>query len=703
MGSKANGTRLRMIALALMASCAATAPAYAMDDRDDVMGEDFDPASSPVDGSLLSESNRVFTFADFERFAPRTAFDMVTRIPGFSISGSDNRERGLGQASQNILLNGQRVSAKSNDAASTLSRIDAEDVIRIEIIDGATLDIPGLNGLVANIVYRASEMGGTFSWSPFFRDRVGHSLLVGDVTLNGRSGKTEWNASLRARRQFQGNWGPEIVLGPDGELLLRREEFARYPSNRSGFAASLTRTSDNGNVLNINAAAELNDFDGIVEGDVFDGDGAFLGSELSQFDRGGWEGELGADYQFDLGPGSLKIIGLQSYDNSPNDRSFLDVDGDLNRAESLSVSSETVLRSEYRWGEAIDWQFSLEGALNSLDSEFDLFVTPAGGSETQVPVPGANALVKEERAEAILSAGFPITDGLTLQLNAGGEYSKIIVDGDAGGGSRSYVRPKGSASIAWRASPTFTVNAEVERKVDQLSFGDFLAAVDINDDVDRGTNTGLVPSQRWRARIEATKNFPGIGAITPFIEVARIEDKVETVPISDTQEARGNVPLAETLWFGAAGTLELESIGWKGARLNFQAQYQDTWIEDPLTGDTREISSVMDYQYNANLRHDVPGTDFAWGANINRFVQTPFYRLEQIQLDYNSGHQAGIFVEHKDVAGLTVTASLNNILDSKDRFYRDVFAPRRTGDFIFREERDRGYGQIFQINIRGNI
>ena len=66
-------------ALMLMCTTVLATPALA----DDTAEEIFDPATSPVDGSLLAESNRVFTFADFERFAPRTAFDMVTRIPGF--------------------------------------------------------------------------------------------------------------------------------------------------------------------------------------------------------------------------------------------------------------------------------------------------------------------------------------------------------------------------------------------------------------------------------------------------------------------------------------------------------------------------------------------------------------------------------------------------------------------------------------------
>src|SRR5688572_5175081 len=61
---------------------------------------------------------QVYEPAFFARFAPKTAADMVNNIPGFAISGQDDDERGFGQAKQNVLINGRRVSGKSNDAAT---------------------------------------------------------------------------------------------------------------------------------------------------------------------------------------------------------------------------------------------------------------------------------------------------------------------------------------------------------------------------------------------------------------------------------------------------------------------------------------------------------------------------------------------------------------------------------------------------------
>ena len=81
-------------------------------------------------------SGRSYTQADFVRFAPRNAFDMLSNVPGFAIASSDTDRRGLGQASGNVLINGARFSGKSTDILSELRRISASNVARIDSSTG---------------------------------------------------------------------------------------------------------------------------------------------------------------------------------------------------------------------------------------------------------------------------------------------------------------------------------------------------------------------------------------------------------------------------------------------------------------------------------------------------------------------------------------------------------------------------------------
>jgi hypothetical protein len=91
-------------------------------------------APAPSEASAVPQStvaSRTFSPADFARYSPKTALDMVNQIPGFSIRASE-KMRGLGQATDNVLFNGERASSKSDDITSQLGRIPASSVIRID-------------------------------------------------------------------------------------------------------------------------------------------------------------------------------------------------------------------------------------------------------------------------------------------------------------------------------------------------------------------------------------------------------------------------------------------------------------------------------------------------------------------------------------------------------------------------------------------
>ena len=88
-------------------------------------------AADATDG-VPAGGGLVYTPEDFARFSPKTALDMLVQTPGFVIRREDS-ERGLGEASGNVLLNGKRLSGKSDDILSQIGRIPAGDVVRIEI------------------------------------------------------------------------------------------------------------------------------------------------------------------------------------------------------------------------------------------------------------------------------------------------------------------------------------------------------------------------------------------------------------------------------------------------------------------------------------------------------------------------------------------------------------------------------------------
>ncbi|HEX9954691.1 MAG TPA: TonB-dependent receptor plug domain-containing protein, partial [Allosphingosinicella sp.] len=179
----------RLLLVSLLAGTAAPLMAQEAETGDAPAPVAPDPAT--VDGP------RTYTPADFARFAPKNALDMLRQVPGFVIKEAA-QERGLGQATGNVLINGQRISGKSNDVLTELGRIPAGNVTRIEILDGATLDIPGLSGQVANIVAKSGgALSGQFAWEPSFRQRNSDPVWTrGSVSVSGKKGPFEYTLGL---------------------------------------------------------------------------------------------------------------------------------------------------------------------------------------------------------------------------------------------------------------------------------------------------------------------------------------------------------------------------------------------------------------------------------------------------------------------------------------------------------------------------
>jgi len=87
--------------------------------------EQIDASLPPVQATASPPGGgQVYTPDDFARFAPRSALDMLNQVPGFDIITGD-QGRGLGQASDNVIINGERVASKSENLFDVLQRIPA--------------------------------------------------------------------------------------------------------------------------------------------------------------------------------------------------------------------------------------------------------------------------------------------------------------------------------------------------------------------------------------------------------------------------------------------------------------------------------------------------------------------------------------------------------------------------------------------------
>ena len=669
--------------------------------------------TTPLSSLQPSNANgrQIYDAGQFSRFNPRTALDMVRQVPGFIIDTGDGDERGLGQADENVLINGARISGKNVDAYTFLGRISAANVVRIEIVDGATLSISGLSGQVLNLVTNVNEtsgLRGNFKWQPRWR-RSGNNWFAGEASISGKLGKGEFTLSVENDAARNGVEGPEQVTDRFGNLLFERDEVARYRQDQPKLSGSYNRTSAAGSVFNANAAYQLyrkretvsTDRTQAGQPDIF---------ELYSSRENEWNAEFSADYEFGLGGGRLKLIGLQRLEHSPVSDFFGQsfTDGvtlpNGSRFDRVSDEGESILRAEYGWKTAggTDWGISVEGAYNFLDNEAALAVLDTQGIFQPVALTNANSKVTEYRGEFIGSYGRPLSDDLNLQATLGGEYSKISQSGSAGQ-SRSFIRPKGSVSLAWKAQPGLDLSLKVERSVGQLNFFDFVESVDVSQNNGNAGNPGLVPPQSWRAELEATQKLGPWGSLTVNIYGEKFSDIVDSIPITATTEARGNLDSATSYGVGVVSSILFDPIGWTGAKLDFEGEVRKSSLRDPLTGNFRRIGDDKIFTYEATLRHDIPGSNWAWGAGLEDFRYSKFLRLDQVTRFHTGAPYSWIFVEHKDVFGLTVQANLGNLFGRSENFTRTAYADRRDGPIAFVEDRSREFGLIYRLTVSGSF
>jgi outer membrane receptor for ferrienterochelin and colicins len=663
------------------------------------------PAVGQVPASGGAEP-RTYLPADFTQFAPRTAYDMLSRVPGFGIKEEDE-ERGLGEATGNVLINGQRISGKSNDVVTELTRIPAQNVEKIEIVDAATLKVPGLSGQVANVFVRATGISGQWAYRPEFRTYYTDPLFTRfELSLGGTRGPVQYTLGIDNRGNRSGAGGPTWIYHPSGTLRETRDEEWRGNFEQPRFSGRFVIDGPGGSKGNLNVLYRRIYYDYLETGTRTTAEGGTREREV-QVDEHGHNYEIGGDWEFGLGPGSLKLIGVGRGARFPNETTVTtrfddrSIEGD--RFAQTGDEREMIGRGEYRWTRGkSEWQLSAEGAFNSLDNTSRLFELRENGAFAEVPLEGGTASVEEDRYEVMGSYGRPLNASVTVKLSAGGEYSRLAQVG-AGGTTRTFYRPKGELSAAWKVSPSTDVNFKLARRVGQLNFFDFLASVNLQDEVKNAANPDLVPEQSWELDVEGSRNLGAVGSTTLRLYGRLIDDIIDYVPIGATGESPGNLDRAVVYGIQSRSTFNLDRYGWTGGRVDTEVQLQDSEVEDPLTGEKRHISNSLLRWGSLALRHDVPRTDWAWGGGASYEYRALRYRLTEVGRFWEGPVWVNLYVEHKNVAGLTVRAGANNILGADSMWDRTVHAGRRTDPVDFVEDRHRQIGPIWTFSVRGKF
>ena len=164
------------------------------------------------------------------------------------------------------------------------------------------------------------------------------------------------------------------------------------------------------------------------------------------------------------------------------------------------------------------------------------------------------------------------------------------------------------------------------------------------------------------------------------------------------------MPSARRRGYTVEGTWRLDPLGFTGAKLDLELLIERSRLEDPVTGIVRSFDGTRTKQIELDFRHDVPRSDLAWGAEFRRTRFAPDIRVAEHGFDYANPTFGAVFVEHKDVFGLTVRVRAANLFRGDTVLDRLVYAgPRYSAPLLFRENKRRELGKLFTLYVSGSF
>jgi len=150
---------------------------------------------------LAAENEGVATYpaSFFAEARPATAYDMVSRLPGFTLD-TDNATtvRGFAGTASNILIDGARPTAKNDDITTILQRIPAATVTRIDVIRGGApgVDMQG-QSVVANIIRSAERPDQLIVDGTMMFLGSGQWVPYGQLEYHGQAGALRYEGTIK--------------------------------------------------------------------------------------------------------------------------------------------------------------------------------------------------------------------------------------------------------------------------------------------------------------------------------------------------------------------------------------------------------------------------------------------------------------------------------------------------------------------------
>jgi len=487
-------------------------------------------AKSSSDAAAAS-SARTTVYPDqfFAQYAPRTAYDIVQRVPGFTLDlGATQTNqgavdvRGFAGTAGNVVINGARPSTKAETLDVTLARIPAQQVVRVELGPGDLYgsDYAGKSQVLNIVLSQQSGADGnlTAAAKRWFTGYV-NTDIQGSTEI--RHGASTINLSGGTGRNRQLEEGTDRLTDPAaGALVQFRRKHNSYFNKDPFLAASwaLERSADD--AIRANVRWQPSSFDLFQSNRVTTTGEAPHDDNLIQTYRDPVL-ELGGDVTRPLAGGAIKFVALETRRKRHDVDQYIQRDGLLSDNATVNGGSEQSVKARRNetigrlsWTRSnllgVSFEAGAETAYNTLDDHTDLVAIDENGNRVPIPLPIANATVKEKRGEIYVNVGKTFSPAVRLDGGVNYEFSNLKVRGDANA-QRTLKFLKPNLSLDWKPGEGWHTQFSIRRTVAQLDFYDFISSGDLSAQRLNGSNANLQPQRTWEFRASADHKLLGDG------------------------------------------------------------------------------------------------------------------------------------------------------------------------------------------------
>lgn len=697
-------------------------------------------ASTLAQTSSAEDSTVRYPSSYFTEWAPTTAQDMINRIPGVSGGGFEGGPggfggggggRGLGAGGgDQILIDGKRMAGKGNQSRDQLGRISAAQVNYIEIIRGtsAELDVRS-SGQIINVVLLEALDTTTVSYQAN-ADRYidGEVVPGGSIAYSGQSGALTYLFSGQAEPRYDHYTSKETSRLGDWSFNDEvREERVR---DRVDYTLSSNLSYE----LNERSSMRLNGLYGLKDNttDVtrwttnlrVDPNTVAVEREDIPADEDDWE--IGGDYEYNFADGQrfkVLFVGNESTQSSVRER--YDVFGNGSEVKDLylataSTTRERIVRSSYSMSltEGQGIEFGAERAQTTLDSSLRYALPSATGTPSPdfgglVPqkVSNANSTVEEIRVEPFIVHNWQLSPRMTLESSLVYEMSEITQTGDVyNKRDFAFLKPK----VDWRfdVTPTFQLNWNAERMVQQLRFSDFVAASD-NQDNDANTQAGNANLKQEQVLITRLgfeyRLADDVGVIDGDVRWMKHVDVIDRIDISTSPtnlvSTNGNIGDGTMYGLNLNASIRMKMINMPNLLVTTNFSVQDSKIKDSFLDIDRRFTNYNRGRLQLGFRHDIPSLKLNYGLNWNNRFDGNMVRYDIDDIEYLAGDpNVNAFVEFVAFNGITFRFDARDALSKGQCRERHRYLGPITSGIIEEYEDQCGYqGRVISLKINGTF